>query len=182
MFKTINKEIITDSAEIIKSVNKKTAIPSIISKGMDIIGDLCSENIIEIFGKVKGDIKADIIRIRENARVEGNLHAKYIQIAGTFEGNATCAVIHVLATGFIKGNLEYGLISVEEKAQITGQLIGNSQLLQLSIYTNDPHSNISLLTEVKKENSSPFSLENLSQNEDESSPEKENNKDSNGEK
>ena len=131
MFKLSNKNEIKDSNEVIKSVNKKTSIPSIINAEMSIKGDLVSENIIEIFGKVEGGVKSDVLSIREGAFVKGKIVSKYVKIAGTFEGEITASILHITSTGYVKGNITYGIISAEEKGKFEGNVTQKTELLEI---------------------------------------------------
>jgi cytoskeletal protein CcmA (bactofilin family) len=131
MFKLSNKNEIKDSNEVIKSVNKKTSIPSIINTEMSVKGDLVSDNIIEIFGKVEGNIKSDVLSIREGALVKGNIASKYVKIAGAFEGDVVASIIHITSTGAVTGNLTYGIISIEEKGKFEGSINQKTELLEI---------------------------------------------------
>ena len=131
MFKLNNKNEIKDSNEVIKNANKKTSIPSIINAEMSIKGDIVSENIVEIFGKVEGNIKADVLSLREGSEVKGVVQAKYVKIAGKFEGDVHSSIIHITASGSAFGNLVYGIISIEEKAKFEGSLSQKAELLEI---------------------------------------------------
>ena len=131
MFKLSNKETIKDSNEVIKNVNKKTSLPSIINAEMQIIGDIKSDNIVEIFGKIEGNISADIVSIREGASVEGKIIAKYVKIAGNFRGDVQSSIIHITSQGDVHGKLSYGIISIEEKAKFDGTMSQDANLLAI---------------------------------------------------
>jgi cytoskeletal protein CcmA (bactofilin family) len=131
MFKLANKNEIKDSNEVIKNANKKTTIPSIINAEMYVKGDISSDNIIEIFGKVKGSIKADVLSIREGGFAEGVINAKYVKIAGTFNGEIQSSIIHITSTASVEGKLTYGIISIEEKAKFQGTLVQQTELLEI---------------------------------------------------
>ena len=141
MFKLHNKHEIKDSGEVIKSVNKKTSVPSIVNAEMFVKGDISSENIIEVFGKIDGKVKADIISIREGASVKGSIVAQYVKISGTFDGDIKSAIIHITSTGVVNGKLAYGILSIEEKAKFDGTLMQSSELLIVKDITTEeaPH-------------------------------------------
>lgn len=132
MFKIINKDTIKDSSEVIKNANKKTSIPSIINAQMVVRGNMTSDNIIEIFGRVEGDIKAEVVTVREGGTLIGKVEAKYVKVSGHFEGDISTAVIHITSTGNLFGKIDYGIISVEEKAQVKSEMQYNPSLLQVS--------------------------------------------------
>jgi cytoskeletal protein CcmA (bactofilin family) len=131
MFKLSNKETIKDTNEVIKNVNKKTSIPSIINAEMEIKGDMKSDNIIEVFGKVHGNIVADVVSIREGASIEGKIIAKYVKIAGNFTGEIKSSILHITSTGNAHAKLTYGIISIEEKAKFDGTMTQEAELLTI---------------------------------------------------
>ena len=137
MFKVKNTNLIKDSNEVIKNATKKTTIPTIINQEMVIEGDLVSSNIIEIFGKVKGNIKSDVLSIREGAIVDGTIHATYVKIAGHFKGNIKSSVIHITSVGEVSGEMIYGILSVEEKGKFEGKASQNIELLQIKDCTGE---------------------------------------------
>jgi cytoskeletal protein CcmA (bactofilin family) len=137
MFKSSNKNIIKDSNEVIKNVNKKTTIPSIINAELTLKGDITSDNIIEVFGKIEGNIVCDVLSIREGAIIKGKVVAKYVKIAGSFTGEIKAAIIHITGSGSINGIIEYGIISSEENAKIQGTLLQNSSLLESKVLEGD---------------------------------------------
>lgn len=129
MFKLNNKNEIKDSNEVVKNVNKKTSIPSILNAEVFFKGDLFSENIIEIFGKVEGSIKAEFVSLRLGSEVKGDIFAKYIKIAGKFEGKINSSIVHITSSGCVNGDLTYGILSIEEKAKFEGTLSQKPELL-----------------------------------------------------
>ena len=94
--------------------------PSIISKSMNIVGNIQAENgIVEIEGTVKGDINAHTITIREQGNVEGNLKTKVLNIKGTFVGKIISNKLNISDTAVIKGSAEYEFLSVDYGADMT---------------------------------------------------------------
>jgi len=131
MFAIGNKNEIKDSQEVLKDANKKTPIPSIINSSMYVKGDISTDNIIDIVGKVEGSIRAKVVHIREGASVSGEIVSRYIKIGGDFKGNISSAIIHIASSGIVKGDLNYGIISIEERAKLEVVLKQELELLKL---------------------------------------------------
>lgn len=129
MFKLNNKNEIKDSNEVIKNANKKTSIPSIFNAQTHFKGDITSENIVEIFGTIEGSIKAEVVSLREGSKILGNIEARYVKIAGKFDGKISSSIIHITSSGNAKGELTYGIVSIEEKAKFEGTLNQKLELL-----------------------------------------------------
>lgn len=96
--------------------------PSIISRDLELIGNVRSKGSIEIEGAIKGDIEADTVSIRENGRINGNIKAKVINIKGLFNGVATCEKINISDTARITGEINYMSLSADYGASINCQL------------------------------------------------------------
>ena len=96
--------------------------PSIISNNLVINGDLVSKGNIEIEGEIKGNITAELISIRENGKVFGDIKAKTINIKGCFNGKAIAEKINISEHAKVTGELEYVSLAVDYGASINCQL------------------------------------------------------------
>jgi cytoskeletal protein CcmA (bactofilin family) len=102
-----------------KESNNST--PTIIAKDLSLEGEIKSEGIIEIEGKIKGTIDAHSIIIRESGLVEGIINAQFLVVKGEFKGNIFAKNVNIDCKANIVGNIEYGILSVEDGASIDGQ-------------------------------------------------------------
>jgi cytoskeletal protein CcmA (bactofilin family) len=108
----VNKEILFN----------RMSIPSLIAKNLRVEGILVSTGTIEIEGKVKGDIKGDIVTLRETAEVEGTIKANIINIKGYFKGKAFSNKLNASKEAKLYGDINYCSLTVEDGALIEGQL------------------------------------------------------------
>ena len=97
------------------------SMPSIISKDTKIEGQITSSGVIEIEGHIKGHINSNLIVIREEGLVEGEIFADSINIRGNFDGTIKARNINVFSKAKITGTIEYQSLSVEDGASIDGQ-------------------------------------------------------------
>jgi cytoskeletal protein CcmA (bactofilin family) len=100
----------------------RISVPSLISQNLKIEGNLKSNGVIEIEGEIKGDIKADIITIRETAIVEGTIEANIANIKGAFNGKIFANTLNFSKEAKVLGDINYFSFSVEDGASIEGQL------------------------------------------------------------
>lgn len=121
-------------------INSKD-VPSVISKSVNINGDITNGGVIEIEGSVEGNMTADTITIREGGIIKGNIVSKVLNIKGTFNGNAKSDKINIADTAVINGLLEYSFLSADYGANI------NCELKRIS----DQKNNIKLSELLKKE-------------------------------
>ncbi|MDR3290410.1 MAG: polymer-forming cytoskeletal protein [Rickettsiales bacterium] len=95
---------------------------SVFSKNLEITGDIKDENVLEIEGKVKGNIFANHLTLRESSNVDGNIVAEEVILKGTFKGNVKSKKISISGKAKIHGKVEYGILSVEDGAEIFADL------------------------------------------------------------
>ena len=126
ILKSLSQSIKGENAEsFVKNVNshKNTGktTPSIIAKDVQIEGDIISGGIVEIEGKIKGQIAGNSVIIREDGVVFGDIKANTAHIRGIFNGNVKAENVNIFKKGKINGNIEYKCLSVEDGASIEGQ-------------------------------------------------------------
>ena len=97
---------------------------SIIASDMAVIGDLETEGVVRIEGRVKGNVKVGSqILVTQGATIEGDLHTQEAVIAGTVTG-----VIHasdrveLQATAIVAGDIHTGRIAIVEGAKVAGEV------------------------------------------------------------
>lgn len=102
-------------------------VPSVISKGVVITGNINNGGNIEIEGNITGDVVADTITIREGGNIKGNIKCKVFNIKGTFNGNANVEKINISDSAVVSGLLEYSFLSADYGANINCELKRFSQ-------------------------------------------------------
>ena len=73
-------------------------------------------------GYIEGNINGNVVTIREEGEVKGNIIAKTLNLKGKFDGKIKSERINIAATADIKGTLEYVSLCVEDGAKIEGDL------------------------------------------------------------
>ncbi len=97
-------------------------IDTLISESLTIEGNLRGEGTIRADGTVKGDVdlKGDVI-IGEKGRVEGNIQADNVLVAGKVEGCITArGRAEILSSGEVHGDITSQVLVVEEGGAFTG--------------------------------------------------------------
>lgn len=95
---------------------------SIISKGLLLKGNLVSDGLLEVEGKIEGNIKGNEITIRESGFIDGNVISNTLNIKGNFSGTIKSQKINISGKATINGTLEYVALCVEDGASIVGDL------------------------------------------------------------
>lgn len=95
---------------------------SVISRRLKIIGNMETEDDIQVHGEVQGDIRARTLTVAEGATVEGVVTAATVQITGTIKGQVEADHVRIAATGFMNGDILYTTLSMEEGAVLDGKV------------------------------------------------------------
>jgi cytoskeletal protein CcmA (bactofilin family) len=98
-------------------------IPTLISKGCVIEGQIKISTTIRIEGNIIGDIlNAENLIIGENGLIEGNVQTKEIIIFGVINGNVTADSIQIKGSGKVCGKIKTQNLQVESGAVYNGVL------------------------------------------------------------
>ena len=97
---------------------------SIIASDMTVIGDLETEGVVRVEGRVRGTVKVGSqVLVSDGAVIEGDLHTQEAVIAGQ-----VCGAIHarerveLQATAMVAGDILTPRISIVEGARVTGEV------------------------------------------------------------
>lgn len=99
---------------------ERKSIPSIVSSDLSIVGDLKTDGVVHIEGRVKGDIVCSDITIGEGASVDGEITAEYARIFGEVRGRVRAENVELAASARVHGDVFHKILSIETGAQING--------------------------------------------------------------
>jgi cytoskeletal protein CcmA (bactofilin family) len=86
-------------------------------------GDLRVTDALRILGQVDGTIRATSLVIEEGARVEADVTADEVIIAGEYTGTLTCRQrLEVRASGRVSGKMETYRLMLHEGAAVDGEM------------------------------------------------------------
>lgn len=99
----------------------KNVVPSIISRDLNILGNLVSDGYVEIVGKVEGNVICNSATIHEHGVIKGDIVAEQVQINGEVRGLIKARHVRVSETGKVTGVVMYETLSIKDGAFIDGQ-------------------------------------------------------------
>ena len=99
----------------------KQKISSIISLGLNIIGNLISEGIVEIEGSIEGNVTCNQVTVHSGGLITGDIFAETVYVSGEVQGTIKCKSIKLKKSAKVKGFIEYESISIETGASVDGQ-------------------------------------------------------------
>ena len=97
---------------------------SIIGAGMTIIGDVETDGVVKVEGRVKGSVRAtQQILLAPGGMVEGNLETKEAIIGGEVRGTVRAEDrVEVQASSSIHGDIVTARIAILEGGQVNGEI------------------------------------------------------------
>lgn len=108
------------SAEAPSGEQEAPQVPSIISAGLRITGNLVSDGDIQLDGRVDGDIKTRKLTVGEGAVVNGKIVGEEIAIAGSVNGEITGQTVRLTKTARVVGDIGHASLAIDAGAYIEG--------------------------------------------------------------
>ena len=93
---------------------------SVISAGLRVIGNLESDEDVEVRGTVEGDISSRSLTVSAGARVDGAITAEAVIISGRVSGQVKASSVKISSTGEMTGDITYKTLSIDEGAALDG--------------------------------------------------------------
>lgn len=101
--------------------SRRTSVPSLISPGLKVKGDLESAGEIQIDGDVEGDVKAKSVVVSEGAAVRGSVIGDSVTVAGTVEGTVEGTNVNIQNTARLTGDIIHEALQIESGAFVDGR-------------------------------------------------------------
>jgi len=98
-------------------------MPSIISEGVEIVGDMIGETEIQVDGIVRGNMKAKRVTVGRTGTVDGGIKADTATIAGNVTGDIVAKSLTLEASARIKSGVTvHGDMSMAAGARLDGKV------------------------------------------------------------
>ena len=110
-------------SERLRTQPQQQQMPSIISEGVEIVGDMTGENEIQVDGSVRGNLKAKRVMIGRSGLVDGSIKADSVTVAGNVVGDTNAKNVTLEASARIKGGVTVaGDLSMAAGARLEGKV------------------------------------------------------------
>lgn len=102
-------------------LGKKGMQPSVIAADLNVLGNIISDGVLDIDGKVHGNIRCHTVSLRPNGRVQGDIHAEIVHVHGAVEGVIKARAVMLYATAKVVGTIMHESLSIEDGAFVDGK-------------------------------------------------------------
>jgi cytoskeletal protein CcmA (bactofilin family) len=100
--------------------SKTTSMPSIVSEGLHIAGNLFSDGDVQVDGRVEGDVQGRNITVGATGTVVGKIIADEAMISGAVNGEIRARAVVLTRTAKVASDITHESISIESGAMFEG--------------------------------------------------------------
>jgi cytoskeletal protein CcmA (bactofilin family) len=100
------------------------AVTTVIGPGVSVKGELRGDGALTLLGQFEGEVVLNgAVRVGSEARVDANITASEIVIAGAVRGNLSAAGrVEILPSGSLTGSLKSGSLSAGSGSTVKGEV------------------------------------------------------------
>jgi cytoskeletal protein CcmA (bactofilin family) len=99
---------------------RQDAVPSLISAGLTVKGNLESAGEIQIDGDVEGDVRGKTVVVGQGAIVKGSVLGDAVTVAGSVEGRVEAMTVNVQKTARLTGDIIHQTLQIDSGAYVDG--------------------------------------------------------------
>ena len=103
-------------------IGKRGTTPSVIAGDMHVLGNIVSDGVLDIDGKIDGNVRCHTVSIRENGYVKGDVIAELVHVHGAIEGLIKATTVTLYASAKVTGTVMHESLTIEDGAFIDGKL------------------------------------------------------------
>ncbi len=98
----------------------KAGTASSIGSGMSIVGNIECNGPAQVFGRIKGELRASDLLIGDGAQVEGSVIAKDVTVCGRVKGTIRAVRVQLQDGGAVEGDIFHRSLSIDENSLFEG--------------------------------------------------------------
>ena len=99
-------------------LNDLTKNTTMVSIDLNIVGNITTQGIVNVKGKVEGDMRSEKVVIEDGGFVKGCIYANELIIYGKFQGKIQADKIEIASSGLGRGDLSYKRLTIDDGADL----------------------------------------------------------------
>jgi cytoskeletal protein CcmA (bactofilin family) len=100
---------------------------TVIAEGLKITGSVSAEGLVEVNGRIDGDVHCTSLFVSPKASINGGVEADHVVVNGRVEGPIRGSEVALKSHAHVVGDIEHQRLSVEPGAYFEGRSICLSQ-------------------------------------------------------
>jgi cytoskeletal protein CcmA (bactofilin family) len=116
------------------------ATRSCIGSGMSIVGNIECNGPAQVFGRIKGELRASDLLIGDGAQIEGSVIAQEVTVCGRVKGTIRAVRVKLQDGGAVEGDIFHRSLSIDENSLFEGssRRVENPMEPSSSVEAKDP--------------------------------------------
>jgi cytoskeletal protein CcmA (bactofilin family) len=98
----------------------KAGTSSCIGSGMSIVGNIECNGPVQVFGRIKGELRAPDLLIGDGAQIEGSVIAQEVTVCGCVKGTIRAVRVKLQDGGAVEGDIFHRSLTIEENSVFEG--------------------------------------------------------------
>jgi cytoskeletal protein CcmA (bactofilin family) len=121
MFRSKSDKSASGNSVVKSSSSKKNVTPTVITKDLNVLGNIISEGNIDFDGTLNGNIRCDSLTIRTNGHIKGEVVADTVNVYGVIKGVIRAKHVNLFAHCNVEGIIMHETITIEDGAMVDGK-------------------------------------------------------------
>jgi cytoskeletal protein CcmA (bactofilin family) len=98
----------------------KSGTSSCIGSGMSIVGNIECNGPAQVFGRIKGEVRASDLLIGDGTQIEGSVIAQDVTVCGHIKGTIRAVRVKLQNGGAVEGDIFHRSLSIDENSLFEG--------------------------------------------------------------
>jgi cytoskeletal protein CcmA (bactofilin family) len=98
----------------------KSGTSSCIGSGMSIVGNIECNGPAQVFGRIKGELRASDLLIGDGAQIEGSVIAQDVTVCGRVKGTIRAVRVKLQDGGAVEGDIFHRSLAIDENSLFEG--------------------------------------------------------------
>src|SRR5262245_20144323 len=100
--------------------SRRGATLSSIGSGLSIVGNIECNGPAQVFGRIKGEVRASDLLIGDGAQIEGSVIAQDVTVCGRVKGTIRAVRVKLQDSGAVEGDIFHRSLSIDENSLFEG--------------------------------------------------------------
>jgi cytoskeletal protein CcmA (bactofilin family) len=120
MQRTVQEQDLVEQAPPRREPTADAVTRSCIGSGMSIVGNIECNGPAQVFGHIKGELRASDLLIGDGANIEGSVIAQDVTICGSVKGTIRAVRVKLQNGGSVEGDIFHRSLSIDENSLFEG--------------------------------------------------------------
>jgi cytoskeletal protein CcmA (bactofilin family) len=98
----------------------KAGTSSCIGSGMSIVGNIECNGPAQVYGRIKGELRASNLLVGDGAQIEGSVIAQDVTVCGRVKGTIRAVRVKLQDGGAVEGDIFHRSLSIDENSLFEG--------------------------------------------------------------